>query len=150
MAGNIIQGGFFDTLHVIEEHLHSKTMAFPTGAATIRLSTIASAWPSYTSVVIKEIVSAAGAPSSTFDIHWAVVSNISLVADYELLIFSGEAGVEELIAVVPFARDTFAASIGGLPVVTPRQAKNTRISASIRHSAASIDTVQVKLAGHIY
>jgi len=150
MPGNIMQGDFFDTLHIVEDHLHSKSFCLPSFGAPVSLTTTASAAWGYSATAAVEIVASVDAPSAPFDIHWAVVTDISANGYYELEILQGPAGSETFIARVPFFKTAGAPGETTVPCISPRMAKNTRISCKLYGSNAAANTCKVKLGTHQY
>jgi hypothetical protein len=142
----------------LENHIHKRAITFvpdADGTAPISLSTTNSAWSDHSNM-IAEIMSA-GAMStlllplgSKFDIHWAIISNISGNGNFEMKVYSGAAGSEVIIAHVPFVRNAVTSQEGAIPLQTPRIATATRISASIVSDQAAVRTCDVKFVGHVY
>lgn len=150
MAGNIINGDFFNQIDQLYDHAHSQALVFPSGAGAVVLTASAAAWVGWGSTTKYEIIPSASAPAFPFDIHWAVVSSISANGDYEVGIFAGPAGSEVLIATVPITRTATASAEGISPMMTRRQPRGTRISAALRGSNAVANTVGLRLGGHAY
>ena len=127
-------------------HIHSSAKVYPSLADAIVLTTDASGWTYGTKV---EII-----PSSTitvnFDIHWAIIGEISAVDEYELSIYKGTAGNEEVISTIAFNRSTAFAQEGNLPIQIPPQLANQRISAALACKSANARTCSIKLYYHEY
>lgn len=154
MPGNIIGNvGFFtqteaDLLDIADDHIHTPALVFPSQADPVTISTTASAWNDFTEIT--EIWSAAEAPSSQFDIHWAIVSDISAVGDFHLKLASGESGSEVEIGDAIFSRSANQTQEGSSPVRTPRVAAGTRLSVALSSSNAAVNTIGLKMNYHVY
>lgn len=158
--GNIL-GNFFDSqakedVTIIQRHNHSRAIIIKGDQNPITLSTTNSAW-SDLSNMITEIASAGtmstlvgGLEGNSFDLHWSIVSEPSANGDYELALYKGASGSEEEIARIAFTRSGALISNITQKVQTIRMNKSTRISAALQNGNAAVNTVNIKLSGHIY
>lgn len=85
-----------------------------------------------------------------FDIHWINVSAISANGNYELIIYSGDAGSEVEVGRVSFVRNAVQSQETSLQFMTPMIAALTRISARLNCGNNNADTCKVKVAYHTY
>jgi hypothetical protein len=133
-------------IDTIEEHIHSTALVYPVLAAPVTLTTAAQAWTfgSYIEIVPINTI------TSTFDLHFAMVGNISNNGDYVLSIAKGAISSEVLIAQTAFTRTTNQDRGSYFPVITSIQAANTRIVGRLASSVAGATTATVKLMYHIY
>lgn len=146
--GNIFDNYVKDTLEILDDHAHEGTQLYPEISDPVTITAINTAYNALTS--ISEIMSAGDAPGALFDIHWAVVSNISANGDYILRLFEGEAASEVEIATIGIVRNAVQSQEGSVPVQTKRIAAGTRISGALSSSNAASDSVDVKLMFHEY
>lgn len=133
-------------LDTINDHLHSMALVYPALAAAVTLTASATPWTfgNYAEIVPINTI------TSYFDIHYSIVGNISNDGDYLVSIAKGGVGAEILIAQFGFTRTTNQVRAGYLPVHTPIQVANTRISARIASSVSSATTAAIKLMYHTY
>ncbi len=129
------------------EHFHSVGNATPELANPISLQKASGAWAAYPTPT--EII-AAGVIADDFDIHWVTVSAISANGDYTIRLYQGGAGSEELIDVLPVARNAVQSQEGSTPALTPLMDGGTRISAALSSGNIAQDTVEIKLRWHCY
>lgn len=130
-------------IHTIEEHAHSAQKVYPSGAAGVSVVAGAGAWTldAYSTIV------AAGAITSEFDIHWAVLGDPSANEDYELVLYYGATDIE--CARIPFTRtNNFLNSIS-VPIQTPIIVNESQIRARLM-SAAGGSNVPIKIIYHTY
>lgn len=150
--GNIPGADFYNsgTLHIIEEHLHSICHTTPYLADPFLVSTTASAWNEFYASTMVEVWSAAGAPTEPFDVHWAVISDISAIGDYHMAIFSGESGSEVKLSCFPFSKSAGFVGEGNQPIQMPRVAAGTRLSVGLSSGNNAINSCKFKLLYHTY
>ena len=146
--GNIIDNYVKDVLEILDDHAHEGTQLYPEISDPVTITAINTAYNALTS--ISEIMSAGDAPLDMFDIHWAVVSNISANGDYILRLFEGASGSEVEIATVGIVRNAVQSQEGSIPVQTKRIAAGTRISGALSSGNAAGDTIDLKLMFHKY
>ena len=127
-------------------HAHGTPILFPLNEAFITATSDATAWTHGAKAEIMATTDTAKA----FDIHWAVLSDISENGQYNMTIWAGDAGSEVALCSVAFARTTNKAQEGSKRVQIPQQHSATRISVSISDSTSSAQTVEVALEGHLY
>lgn len=133
-------------LHLLDEHFHSTPFVFPDLAASVELTAEAPAWDNTAALV--ELI-AAGAITSSYDIHWAdIVLNND--GEYQLGLYAGGAGSEVLVCPVTITRVTNQVRSVALPIMMPKQPANTRLSARIASGQVNADTINIKISGHRY
>ena len=146
--GNIIDNYVKETTEVLNDHIHEGAQLYPEISDPVTITAINTAYNALTS--ISEIMSGGDAPGVLFDVHWAIISNISANGDYILRLFEGAAGSEVEIATIGFVRNAVQSQEGSIPVQTKRVAASTRISGALSSSNALGDTADVKLMFHEY
>jgi len=130
-------------LEELEHHIHSLQQVAPSGAAPIRV-TAGAIW---TLGVFSNDIIAADAVPDRFDTHWAVISDPSANAHYELVLYYGATDIE--CARIGFTRAAvFVASIS-VPVITPILPKGSRLRAKLMGSVADI-TADIRVFYHVY
>jgi len=127
-------------------HVHAPAKVYPTLDDAVVVTAAAAAW---TLGSITEIIPA-DTITNAFDIHWIVLTDISDVDQYELVLYSGLAESEEEIGRIAFSRNTNFVQEGNLPIQVPVQLSNTRISAALACKSTSDHTSSVKVYYHIY
>ena len=130
-------------LNEMLQHEHNQLRVWPSLTSPIALTALASAWASFGSTVSAEII-AANAITSAFDIHWAVIADISATGNYELKLYSGANGATE-IAHVPFAKTSSQSQEGSIVIRTPILPANTRVSAAISSGNGVANTAAIKI-----
>jgi hypothetical protein len=127
------------------QHIHSQARVYPTLADSVTVTAgSGGAWDVGT---ITEIIPA-NTITSAFDLHWAIIDNISAVDDYELILYSGPSNTE--IARIVFVRDSFFAQQGNQPIQVPVQLPNSKISAALACGDGDGATCGLKLYYHTY
>jgi len=130
-------------LEELEHHIHSVQKVAPSGAAPITV-TAGAIW---TLGVFSNDILAAGVAPYRFDTHWAVISDPSANAHFELVLYYGATDIE--CARISFTRAAvFVASIS-VPVITPILPKGSRLRAKLMGSVADI-TTDIRVFYHIY
>ena len=130
-------------LEELEHHIHSVQKVAPTGAPPITVS----AGAIWTLGVFSNDILAGDAVPYRFDTHWAVISDPSANAHYELVLYYGAEDIE--CARISFTRTgPFVASVS-VPVVTPILPKGSRLRAKLMGSVADI-TADIRVFYHIY
>ena len=130
-------------LEELEHHIHSVQQVAPSGAAPIRV-TAGAIW---TLGVFSNDIIAADAVPDRFDTHWAVISDPSANAHFELVLYYGAEDIE--CARISFTRTgPFVASVS-VPVITPILPKGSRLRAKLMGSVASI-TADIRVFYHVY
>ena len=133
--------GFLNTLY---DHIHKPALVYPSNADSVLVAGGGGAWAQGSKVEIIPVNTVTG----YFDVHFVTVSQTSATDEYQLELYSGEAGSEVLIAQSKFYRDNTTRSTQ-YPIQTSIIAANTRISASLA-SAGGGDNTRVSLSYHIY
>jgi len=130
-------------LEELEHHIHSIQQVAPSGAAPVTVT----AGAQWTLGVFSNDIIAADAVPDRFDTHWAVISDPSANAHYELVLYYGATDIE--CARVAFTRtNVFVASIS-VPVITPILPKGSRLRAKLMGSVADI-TADIRVFYHVY
>lgn len=133
-------------LHTLEEHAHKSQNCYPTLADSVLVTADASGWTygSWTEIV----------PASTitddFDIHFANITSISAVDEYQLQIGSGVAGSEVVKACISFERSSNFSQEGSKQIQTPILAANSRIAVRLACKSTNARTVNIKIEYHTY
>lgn len=83
--------------------------------------------------------------ASSFEIDYINISIISAVGSYELILYTGLAGFEVEIAKIPIERTATYSQEGCIPVNSITIDANTRISASLSGSPASLENMYIKI-----
>lgn len=127
-------------------HVHSKARVYPVleDAVTITTATTGWAYGTKTEIVPVDTI------TTLFDIHWVVISDISAVDQYELSLYSGAEGEEELIGTIAFNRSSNFAQEGNLPIQVAPIPADTRISAALACKSTNARTCGVKIYYHTY
>ncbi len=146
--GNVFDNYIKDTLGILEDHVHKGTQLYPEISDPVTITAVNTAYNPLTS--ISEIMSTGDAPGALFDIHWAVISNISANGDYILRLFEGEAASEVEIATISIVRNAVQSQEGSIPVQTRLIAAGTRISGALSSSNVAGNSIDVKLMLHEY
>lgn len=128
-------------------HVHGASFLYPDKADPVTLTSNAASWNQTGTIV--EIIPA-NAITKAFDLHWCSASDISANLYGVIDIFSGAIGAEVKIGSVDVTRTSNFAQEGNKPLQIPQQPENTRISARFTDSTSSVQTVKVKLYGHVY
>ena len=132
-------------------HVHSPCVVYPNGGALsgadpLTITASATTWLHGAKAVVLDTDQI----SKWFDIHWVIVSNVSAVGDYEIILYSGAEAEEAEVARIAFSRNAAAdRSSAYLPVQIPPQSAGARITASLACSAGSA-TAQIKVYTHTY
>jgi hypothetical protein len=129
------------------QHVHQSAKVYPTLANAV---TVTSASGSWAALGTPTEVIPANTITKAFDLHWLILSDISSVAQYELVVYGGPGGSETEIARASFSRSANFAQEGNVPIQIPQQAGNTRISAALSDSTAGTESVGVKFYYHQY
>ncbi|UCF50239.1 MAG: hypothetical protein JSU91_01805 [Thermoplasmatales archaeon] len=129
-------------------HVHSPAVTYPRAADGVTVTAgNTGAWSEGAKV---EIIPA-NTITKPFDIHWALVSNVSAEDDYELRLYSGGVGEEVEISAVAFTRGASGLNANlQVRVQVPINAANSRISASLLCGDGDGATGIVKLYTHTY
>ena len=132
-------------------HVHSPCVVYPNGGALsganpLTITADATEWLHGPKAVVLDT----GDMTKWFDIHWVIVSNVSAVGDYEIILYSGTSSEEVEVARIAFSRNAAAdRSSAYLPVQIPPQPTGARITASLACSEGSA-TTQIKVYTHTY
>lgn len=136
----------YGILDMLKRHVHSVTKVYPSLANNVTLTGGAGAWQLGN---FAEII-----PSSTitdwFDIHWVVVVDPSVTDNYQVELYQGELGSEELICQMKVSRDTNQGTTTSVPVMTPLIPPNTRISGKVASGLGGNDTLDIAVLYHEY
>lgn len=116
-----------------DRHTHSQSLCYPTLANGMQVNTGAAAW---TLGAFTEIVPA-GIIDGAFDVHWINFETASANGTYELHLYSGEPGLETLVARVRTVRDNNQYGIDSIPVQMNIQPPGTRLSARLASSSGN-------------
>lgn len=143
-SGNSI----YALLYLIGKHIHSKAGLYPLGTGGVTITKDAGAWAAVPGT--KTQIIPVNTITSPFDIHWLSISAISANGEYEIYLYSGLAGFEVEIAVIPATRSAVQSQEGSAFCMTPLVEANTRISAALRGSPAGAENLVVKIGYHIY
>lgn len=127
-------------------YVHSPAKVYPTLADSITLTADASGW----TLGAKAEVIPADTITTKFDIHWILVSEISAVDEYELVVYKGAGGAEEEIGRIAFNRSSTFSQEGDLPIQIAPQSANTRISMALACKSTNARTCNVKVYYHTY
>ena len=131
-------------LEEMEHHVHSVQRVAPSGAVPITVTSDGEGW---TLGNFSNDLLAAGAVPDRFDTHWAILSNPTANASYELVLYYGATDIE--CARIAFTRTgPFVASIT-LPVITPILPKGSRLRAKCMDSAGG-SAVNIVVFYHVY
>ena len=128
------------------QHVHNPCRVYPTRVDPVLITAANGAWAAFPAPT--EIIPA-NTITTAYDIHWAIVSNLSETDYYEMKIYGGAGGSEAEIAHIAFSKTAVFIQEGNLPVQVPRIAANTRISAAISCGTA-LATCRVKFYYHEY
>lgn len=127
-------------------HVHSKARVYPELADAVTVTSAGTGWAYGTKV---ELIPA-DTINTLFDIHWVVVSDISAVDQYELSLYSGASGEEELIGTITFSRSSNFSQEGNLPIQVAPILSGTRITAALACKSTNARTCGVKIYYHTY
>ena len=130
------------------QHVHNKSIVYPTLAAGKVVTGGADAWAEGAAV---EIIGAATAPFATneFDIHFVNFEAASANDTFELSLYSGaDASVE--IGRVRTKKYSNTDGVVSVPIQIPAQAAGTKISAKVASAGGGEDTVTISVYAHLY
>jgi len=133
----------FYALHTIEEHLHSASKVYPTGAGGVTV-TSGGQWTlgNYAQVVPINTI------TSPFDIHFVNIEGANDDTTYELVLYAATTEIGRIrFTTVDIANARMFPSI---PMQTPVIAANSQIQAKVMSSTVGADTVTISLYYHIY
>lgn len=135
-------------LNTSYKHVHNSAYCYPERAASVTLTKAGGVWADYPAS--KTEIIPANTITSDFDLHWAMIRDISANGEYTLRLYKGAAGAEVFICAIAFFRNTVMSQEGNLPVQVPQIPANTRISGAISSSNNAADTCGIKLYYHTY
>lgn len=143
---NYLSNNVFGLLQKNELHLHSIGLCYPSLATGILLTGGASSWElgNFVEIIPANII------TDHFDIHWISAYNASVTDSYQINLYQGLEGNEQLISEIPIVREATQSGISPNKVMTPLLNPNTRISAKIASLTGGNDTIRVKLQYHTY
>lgn len=127
------------------QHVHQPALCYPTLAAGVQVVTGAGAWELG---AITQVIPA-NAIDHAYDIHWVNFEGASANGSYELHLFKGAPGQEELIAKIRTTRDSNQSGAPNVPVQVPVLPSNTRITARVASNAGGRN-VTVSMFYHSY
>lgn len=135
----------FDNAQVGDEHFHSASKVYPTGAGGTVITSHADAWTLGNFVEIVPI----NTITEDFDIHWVNIEGVSADGVYEIVLYATTTEIGRMrFTATDIANATFLAE---RKMQTQIQLKNTQIQAKVMTSnAAQADTVTVSLHYHTY
>jgi hypothetical protein len=133
---------------ILSDHIHSAPNAYPRGAGAVLVAKSAGEWAAVPDT--KTEIIPANTITSPFDSHWISVNSITANGEYELYLYSGAAGEEVEIGMVPITRTAVQAQEGSVFNMSEIQAPNTRISAALRGSPAGAESLNIKIGYHTY
>ena len=126
----------FDKVEVLDEHAHSPAKVFPTlddGVAILS----GAVWTlgDFVEIIPVDTI------TEDFDIHWAVIENVTDDEVYELVLFAATTEIGRVrFAVEPGVGNTV--SFSPVPIQTTIQRANTQIQAKLASSGAT-ETAQI-------
>ncbi len=135
-------------LEELVDHAHKSSACYPVLAAGITITKAAGAWAAIPA--IKTEIVPVDTITSPFDIHFLHCNTISGTGEYVLNFYKGLAGAEILIGQACLSRSTTHSAEGSIPVQTPIQLANTRISVAISGSPAGTENIVAKIMYHTY
>ena len=141
-GSNACDASMFALVYDIHEYLHRISYVYPELASSVTLTKASGAWAAYPTPT--EIIPA-NTITSSFNIHYAIVDTLSATGIYTIRLYQGAAGAETLIGVIAPSRSAAMSQEGGIPVMTPVLAANTRISAAMSSNNSAQNTVKIKL-----
>ena len=143
---NYTSDNIYGILDMLKHHVHSVTKVYPTLANNVTLTGGAGAWQlgNFIEVVPANTI------TDWFDIHWVVLVDPSVQDNYQVELYQGDLGSEELIAQIKVTRDTNQGSTGSVPIMTPIIPANTRISAKLATESGGNDTLDIAVLYHEY
>lgn len=130
-------------LNTSYKHVHGTPFIFPNLAAAVSLTKSTTEWLEGTA----GILIAANAATDNFDIHYAVINDISANGQYQLNLYANDT---TLIGGIVFSRSANFSQEVHLPVQIPQQLKGTKITGKLAGSGTGGSTCGVKLVGHYY
>lgn len=135
-------------LHTGYYHAHGTSFTYPDHANGVPLASAAGVWA--TPAATTTIVAANILNVDNYDLHWIEIYDLDTVAEYQIDIFSGDAGSEVRICAPVTQRTSNFSREGPQPLQIPQQLVNTRISAKLSTSVAGVCNCKVKVLGHYY
>ena len=143
---NIFESPLLDTLN---DHEHKPQLIYPWLADPVVITKDAGVWAALSTPT--EIMSSGDAPLDAFDIHWAIVSDVSTNGNFSLELYKGAAGAEESICRCSVFRDALVNNPNGqIKVQTGIFPPGTRISGALSSDQAGAESLSVKIAYHVY
>lgn len=132
-----------EKIHVMEEHMHSAQLVYPTAAAPVLLTSGGGAWTlgAFATVVPALAIGAA------FDLHWIILSNPSANEDYEIVLYYGATDIE--CARVSFTRNNVFVNSISIPLQTIIMPADSRIRGKMMDGTGGA-TAEVKVLYHTY
>lgn len=132
--------------HIMEEHIHSVQRVYPSLANAIQLVGGSTAWALGAFVQVVP----ANAITDAFDVHYINTSNASAADNYQIELYAGSSGAEVLIAQTRIVRPLGVTQSIPMPIVTPVQLPNARISARLASASGGGDTLDISIFYHTY
>lgn len=134
-----------DSLHIINEHIHSVQYVYPTLASGITLTASANVWQlgSFIEIIPKNTI------DDVFDIHWVNVGAMNNVTTCELHLFKGDLGSEVLISQTRIVRLSNQSGAASISIITPLISQGERISGKLA-SATPNTTLVISVSYHKY
>ena len=117
---------------ILNGHIHQEQLAFPWGAIPVQVTSAAGAfnWGGYSADIIP-----AAATAYEFDLHWAVISNASANADYEMEFYYGPTDI--MASRAKFSRTAPFTSSATIPLMSHLIPAGQRVRARLRDSAGA-------------
>ncbi len=135
----------YDKSKVSDEHKHSASKVYPTGAGGAAVTSHADAWTlgSFAEIIPINTV------AEDFDIHWVNIEGVSADGVYEIVLYAATTEIGRMrFTATDIANATFLAE---RKMQTQIQLKNTQIQAKVMtDNAASEDIVTISLHYHTY
>jgi len=134
----------YDTVTVLEEHVHTSSECYPTLASGVTVTGAAGAW---TNGAYVEIIPA-NTVTSDFDIHFVSIEDMSANDVYELELAYGAGDTHA--GCIRLVKSVGNEATQQIPVQTPIIPKNSRVRARVATAGGGSDTVDIALLYHIY
>lgn len=145
MAHIAVKETAYDKAKVGDEHFHSASKVYPTGAAGVGVTSASGAWTlgSFAEIVPVDTI------SGDFDIHWVNIEGVSADGIYEIVLYAATTEIGRMrFTATDIANATFLAE---RKMQTEIQLKNTQIQAKVMtDNGGQQDTVTISLHYHTY
>lgn len=138
-----------DDLEVLLDHIHSVDRVYPNigaGGAWVAGTSVPAGAAGAGNFGVATSVLPAPATPSVFDIHWINIESLPANTTYELVMFAGATE----IARSRFTRVNNNEAVNGLPVMMPRQAAGTVITAQCANAAGNVANIVISVQYHLY